>query len=121
MHACNVRSALRLRNPAVQETAETGCKGIAMKLPRLLFFTPGIFQKIALAFGCILMILVLLATGAALGLDRFVAKLAASQSISADVRLVGMIDRQMAVLQRQVREYIASGRTEELSVVQNSY
>jgi methyl-accepting chemotaxis protein len=92
-----------------------------MKTTRLRLFTPSIFQRIALAFGSILIILILLAGGAALGLDRFVVKLATSQSISDDVRLVGIIDRQMAVLQRQVREYIASGRAEELSQVENSY
>jgi methyl-accepting chemotaxis protein len=92
-----------------------------MKTSRPGLFTPSIFQKIALAFGSILMIMLLLAGGAALGLDRFVAKLTASQSISADVRLVSMIDRQMAVLQRQVREYIASGRAEELTLAENSY
>jgi hypothetical protein len=92
-----------------------------MKTPRFRFFAPIILQRIAFAFASILMILVLLAGGAALGLDRFVAKLTASQSNSADVRLVSMIDHQMAVLQRQVREYIASGSAEELSQAEDSY
>src|SRR5882724_4067692 len=93
-----------------------------MTMPRFRFsLTLSVFQRIALAFGCILSLLVLLAGGAALGLDRFVAKLAASQAISADVRLVNKIDQEMAALQRRVREYLASGRAEELSQIETAY
>jgi methyl-accepting chemotaxis protein len=80
-----------------------------------------IFQRIALAFGCILLLLVLLAGGAAIGLDRFVAKLAASQAISADLRVASMIDEEMAGLQRRVREYLDTGRQESLAEIETSY
>ena len=83
-----------------------------MALPKQLRFllSLSIFQRIALSFSCILLLMVLLATGAELGLSQLVAKLAASQAISGDVRQVSAIDGQMASLQREVREFIDTGR-----------
>ncbi len=93
-----------------------------MALPKQLRFllSLSIFQRIALSFGCILLLMVLLATGAEVGLNRLVSKLAASQAISADVRLVSAIDSQMATLQRQVREFIDTSRPELLTEIEAS-
>jgi methyl-accepting chemotaxis protein len=97
--------------------------GDGMALPRQLRFllALSIFQRIALSFGCILLLMVLLAGGGAVGLDRLVDKLAASQAISADVRLVGQIDGEMAALQRKVREFLDSGRPELLGEIETAH
>src|SRR5579872_3430595 len=93
-----------------------------MTMPRFrLALRLSVFQRIALAFVCILSLLVLLAGGAALGLGRFVEKLSTSQAISGDVRVVNRIDQEMAALQRRVREYLASGKPEALTEIETAY
>ncbi|HZS83441.1 MAG TPA: HAMP domain-containing methyl-accepting chemotaxis protein [Stellaceae bacterium] len=80
-----------------------------------------IFQRVALGFGCVLLLLLLLAGGGAIGFGSLVAKLTASQAISADVRLVGDIGEEMAGLQRKVREYLDSGRPELLAQIAKAH
>jgi methyl-accepting chemotaxis protein len=95
-----------------------------MRLPRIVslgIFSLGIFHRIALGFGCVLLLMMLLAVGAAVGFDTLVSRLSSSQAISADVRLVGEIGEQMAGLQRKVREYLDSGRVELLTEVDASH
>src|ERR1700722_5991387 len=95
--------------------------GMTMPKQRRFLLALSIFQRIALSFGCILLLMVLLAGGEGVGLNRLVAKLAASQAISGDVRLVSEIDGQMAALQRQVREFLDTGRPELLAEIDASH
>src|SRR5215475_15240931 len=93
-----------------------------MRVPLISRVLQGsIARRIALAFACLLMILVFLAGGATVGLDQFVNKLAASQAIAEDLRLVSTIDRQMEGLQRYVREYLGTGAAETLTKVEAAH
>ena len=93
-----------------------------MRIPLISRVLQGsIARRIASAFACILMILVFLAAGATIGLDQFVNKLAASQAIGEDLRLVSTIDRQMEGLQRYVREYLSTGAAEALTKVESAH
>jgi methyl-accepting chemotaxis protein/CHASE3 domain sensor protein len=84
-------------------------------------FSLSILQRIALAFGCILLLMLLLAGGGAVGFSQLIEKLTASQAISADVRVVSEIDSEMAAMQRKVREYLGTGRPELLAEIEAAH
>jgi methyl-accepting chemotaxis protein len=76
-----------------------------------------IAQRIALGFGCMLLLLGVLAGGASLGLRDLAGRIGSFEAMAGDVELVSRIDGQMAALQRKVREFLATARPELLGEI----
>jgi len=76
------------------------------------FLSPSIRQRIGLGFAGMLLLLVVLAGGAMYVLRDLGQRMTAFQSTANDAALVSSIDRDMATLQRQVREFLSTGRQE---------
>ena len=77
---------------------------------RNLTFSLSIAQRIALGFGCMLLLLGLVATGAGIAFGDLGRHVKAFEATTGDVELAGRIDTEMAALQRKVREFMSTGR-----------
>jgi methyl-accepting chemotaxis protein len=67
-------------------------------------------QRIALGFGCMLLLLGLVAAGAGVAFGDLGRHVTAFEATTGDVELAGRIDAEMAALQRKVREFMSTGR-----------